>query len=161
MAHVSDLIAEDIELYLKTHENKSLLRFITCGSVDDGKSTLIGRLLYESKMLFEDQLAQLEVDSKKVGTQAGDLDFAAEITRQLKSESYLSPEIDMLDTQIASSIRTISLTQLIETARRRFQESEYVLALQKVQEILNLDPQHTEANTLKVAIEGKRGSAAT
>ncbi|SEQ30599.1 sulfate adenylyltransferase subunit CysN [Nitrosomonas ureae] len=76
MAHVSDLIAEDIELYLKTHENKSMLRFITCGSVDDGKSTLIGRMLYESKMLFEDQLAQLEVDSKKVGTQAGELDFA-------------------------------------------------------------------------------------
>ena len=76
MAHVSNLIAEDIELYLRAHENKSLLRFITCGSVDDGKSTLIGRLLYESKMLFEDQLAQLEVDSKKVGTQAGDLDFA-------------------------------------------------------------------------------------
>ncbi len=76
MAHVSNLIAEDIELYLKTHENKSLLRFITCGSVDDGKSTLIGRMLYESKMLFEDQLAQLEADSKKVGTQAGDLDFA-------------------------------------------------------------------------------------
>lgn len=66
MAHVSDLIAEDIELYLRTHENKSMLRFITCGSVDDGKSTLIGRMLYESKMLFEDQLAQLEVDSKKV-----------------------------------------------------------------------------------------------
>ncbi|WP_293008295.1 sulfate adenylyltransferase subunit CysN [Nitrosomonas sp.] len=76
MAHVSDLIAEDIELYLKSHENKSMLRFITCGSVDDGKSTLIGRMLYESKMLFEDQLAQLEADSKKVGTQAGDLDFA-------------------------------------------------------------------------------------
>lgn len=76
MAHVSDLIAEDIELYLRTHENKGLLRFITCGSVDDGKSTLIGRLLYESKMLFEDQLTQLEFDSKKVGTQAGDLDFA-------------------------------------------------------------------------------------
>ena len=76
MAHVSNLIAEDIELYLKSHENKSLLRFITCGSVDDGKSTLIGRLLYESKMLFEDQLTQLEADSKKVGTQAGDLDFA-------------------------------------------------------------------------------------
>ncbi|MFZ1851236.1 MAG: sulfate adenylyltransferase subunit CysN [Nitrosomonas sp.] len=76
MAHVSSLIAEDIELYLKSHENKSLLRFITCGSVDDGKSTLIGRLLYESKMLFEDQLTQLEADSKKVGTQAGDLDFA-------------------------------------------------------------------------------------
>jgi bifunctional enzyme CysN/CysC len=76
MAHVSDLIAEDIEQYLKTHEQKSLLRFITCGSVDDGKSTLIGRLLYESKMLFEDQLAALEVDSKKVGTTGGDLDFA-------------------------------------------------------------------------------------
>ncbi|PZU54253.1 MAG: adenylyl-sulfate kinase, partial [Thauera sp.] len=62
--------------YLKQHEHKSLLRFITCGSVDDGKSTLIGRLLYESKMLFEDQLAALEADSKKVGTQGGDLDFA-------------------------------------------------------------------------------------
>lgn len=76
MAHVSEMIAEDIEQYLKSHENKSLLRFITCGSVDDGKSTLIGRLLYESKMLFEDQLTQLEADSKKVGTQGGDLDFA-------------------------------------------------------------------------------------
>jgi bifunctional enzyme CysN/CysC len=76
MAHVSDLIAEDIGAYLKQHEHKSLLRFITCGSVDDGKSTLIGRLLYESKMLFEDQLAALEADSKKVGTQGGDLDFA-------------------------------------------------------------------------------------
>lgn len=76
MAHVSDMIAEDIAQYLTSHENKSLLRFITCGSVDDGKSTLIGRLLYESKMLFEDQLNQLEIDSKKVGTQGGDLDFA-------------------------------------------------------------------------------------
>ncbi len=90
---------------------------------------------------------------------SGDLDFAAEITRQLKSESYLSPEIDVLDTQILDSIRTINLNQLLETARRRFQENEYVLALQKLQEILNLDPQNTEANTLKVAIEGKRGSA--
>jgi bifunctional enzyme CysN/CysC len=74
--HTSDLIAEDIEAYLKAHEIKTLLRFITCGSVDDGKSTLIGRLLYESQMLFEDQLAQLEADSKRVGTQGGDLDFA-------------------------------------------------------------------------------------
>ena len=56
MAHKSDLIAADIQAYLKSHEHKSLLRFITCGSVDDGKSTLIGRLLYESKMIFEDQL---------------------------------------------------------------------------------------------------------
>ncbi len=76
MAHVSDLIAEDIGQYLKAHEHKSLLRFITCGSVDDGKSTLIGRLLYDSKMLFEDQLEALEADSKKDGTQGGELDFA-------------------------------------------------------------------------------------
>ncbi len=76
MAHVSDLIASDIEEYLSQHERKSLLRFITCGSVDDGKSTLIGRLLYESKMLFEDQLAAAEADSKKWGTQGGDIDFA-------------------------------------------------------------------------------------
>jgi bifunctional enzyme CysN/CysC len=76
MSHKSDLIATDIQAYLKAHEHKSLLRFITCGSVDDGKSTLIGRLLYESKMVFEDQLAALEADSKKVGTQGGELDFA-------------------------------------------------------------------------------------
>lgn len=76
MAHISDLIAVDIEKYLKQHEKKSLLRFITCGSVDDGKSTVIGRLLYESKMLFEDQLAAIENDSKKWGTQGGDIDFA-------------------------------------------------------------------------------------
>ena len=76
MSHVSALISEEIEKYLKVHEQKSLLRFITCGSVDDGKSTLIGRLLYESKMLFEDQMEALVADSKKVGTQGGELDFA-------------------------------------------------------------------------------------
>ena len=76
MAHQSTLIAEDIEAYLHAHEHKSLLRFLTCGSVDDGKSTLIGRLLYDSKMIFEDQLAALEADSKKVGTQGGEIDFA-------------------------------------------------------------------------------------
>jgi bifunctional enzyme CysN/CysC len=65
-----------VEDFLATQENKDLLRFITCGSVDDGKSTLIGRLLYESKMLFEDQLTALEADSKKLGTQGGNLDFA-------------------------------------------------------------------------------------
>ncbi|MBP6030336.1 MAG: sulfate adenylyltransferase subunit CysN [Sphingobium sp.] len=70
------LIAEDINAYLETHQHKSLLRFITCGSVDDGKSTLIGRLLYDSKMIFEDQLAALEADSKRVGTQGGEIDFA-------------------------------------------------------------------------------------
>jgi bifunctional enzyme CysN/CysC len=76
MAHVSDLIASDIGEYLQAHEHKSLLRFITCGSVDDGKSTLIGRLLYESKMLFEDQLAAVTADSKKFGTQGDNIDFA-------------------------------------------------------------------------------------
>jgi bifunctional enzyme CysN/CysC len=76
MAHVSEMIAEDIEGYLKAHEHKSLLRFLTCGSVDDGKSTLIGRLLYDSKMIFEDQLAALEADSKKLGTQGDEIDFA-------------------------------------------------------------------------------------
>jgi bifunctional enzyme CysN/CysC len=76
MAHVSELIDTDIEAYLHAHEQKSLLRFITCGSVDDGKSTLIGRLLYESKMIFEDQLAALAADSRQVGTRGDNLDFA-------------------------------------------------------------------------------------
>lgn len=70
------LIAEDIDTYLDAHQHKTMLRFITCGSVDDGKSTLIGRLLYDSKMIFEDQLDALSDDSRKVGTQGQDLDFA-------------------------------------------------------------------------------------
>ncbi len=77
MAHApGDLAAGDIDAYLDAHERKSMLRFITCGSVDDGKSTLIGRLLYESKLVFEDHLTALEADSKSVGTQGGELDFA-------------------------------------------------------------------------------------
>ncbi|NCU11392.1 MAG: adenylyl-sulfate kinase, partial [Sphingomonadaceae bacterium] len=75
--YVTDaLIAEDIDAYLASHQRKDMLRFITCGSVDDGKSTLIGRLLYDSKMIFEDQLAALESDSRKVGTQGQEIDFA-------------------------------------------------------------------------------------
>jgi bifunctional enzyme CysN/CysC len=70
------LVHENVDDYLRAHQRKSLLRFITCGSVDDGKSTLIGRLLYESKVLFDDQLAALANDSKTVGTRGGDLDFA-------------------------------------------------------------------------------------
>ncbi|TCP34119.1 sulfate adenylyltransferase subunit CysN [Sphingomonas sp. BK235] len=70
------LIRADVAAYLARHEEKSLLRFLTCGSVDDGKSTLIGRLLYDSKHVFEDQLAALEDDSKRVGTQGGNIDFA-------------------------------------------------------------------------------------
>jgi bifunctional enzyme CysN/CysC len=76
MSHISNLIATDIDSYLKSHEEKSLLRFITCGSVDDGKSTLIGRMLYESHMLFDDQLSSLKTDSKKIGTQGEEIDFA-------------------------------------------------------------------------------------
>ena len=73
---VDALIAEDIDAYLSKHQHKTMLRFITCGSVDDGKSTLIGRLLYDSKMIFEDQLATLSKDSKAVGTQGQEIDFA-------------------------------------------------------------------------------------
>ncbi|MEQ9490656.1 MAG: sulfate adenylyltransferase subunit CysN [Alphaproteobacteria bacterium] len=76
MEYRSEEISTDIEGYLTRHQNKDMLRFITCGSVDDGKSTLIGRLLYESKMIFEDQLAALETDSKKHGTQGEQIDFA-------------------------------------------------------------------------------------
>lgn len=76
MAHLDDLIATDILGYLTAQENKSFLRFITCGSVDDGKSTLIGRLLYDSKLIYEDQLASIQKDSKKSGTQDGDMDLA-------------------------------------------------------------------------------------
>src|SRR3954465_11340932 len=72
----TDLVASDIDAYLDAHQHKSLLRFITCGSVDDGKSTLIGRLLYDSKLVFDDHLAMLEADSKRVGTQGDGLDFA-------------------------------------------------------------------------------------
>lgn len=76
MAHHDDLIASDILGYLQAQENKSFLRFITCGSVDDGKSTLIGRLLYDSKLIYEDQLASIEQDSKKSGTQGDKIDLA-------------------------------------------------------------------------------------
>ncbi len=76
MAHTSEMIAEDIHQYLKQQEEKSMLRFITCGSVDDGKSTLIGRLLWDSKMIFEDQLTALEADSRRVGTQGDNIDYA-------------------------------------------------------------------------------------
>jgi len=76
MSRFIEFTGGDVEAYLQAQEKKDLLRFITCGSVDDGKSTLIGRLLYEAKMLFEDQLSALEADSKKMGTQGGNLDFA-------------------------------------------------------------------------------------
>ncbi|MFV3307652.1 sulfate adenylyltransferase subunit CysN [Pseudomonas sp. NY15181] len=76
MNAITQSARDDLGTYLAQQQHKQLLRFITCGSVDDGKSTLIGRLLYESKVLFEDQLGQLEADSKKLGTQGEELDFA-------------------------------------------------------------------------------------
>lgn len=94
MSHKSDLIATDIDAYLAQHERKELLRFITCGSVDDGKSTLIGRLLYDSKMLYEDQLAQLESESKTHGTTGGKFDPAL-VTDGLKAEREQGITIDV------------------------------------------------------------------
>ena len=94
MSHQSELIASDIDAYLKQHENKELLRFLTCGSVDDGKSTLIGRLLFDSKMVYEDQLAALEVDSKKFGTTGGGFDPAL-LTDGLKAEREQGITIDV------------------------------------------------------------------
>lgn len=94
MSHQSELIATDIDAYLAQHEKKQLLRFITCGSVDDGKSTLIGRLLYDSKMLYEDQLAQIESESKVHGTTGGDFDPAL-VTDGLRAEREQGITIDV------------------------------------------------------------------
>lgn len=94
MAHQSDLIADNIEQYLHEHENKEICRFITCGSVDDGKSTLIGRLLYDSKMIFEDQLASIEKDSKKMGTTGEKVDLAL-LVDGLQSEREQGITIDV------------------------------------------------------------------
>ena len=94
MSHQSELIATDIDAYLAQHEQKELLRFITCGSVDDGKSTLIGRLLYDSKMIYEDQLATLQQDSKTHGTTGGDFDPAL-LTDGLKAEREQGITIDV------------------------------------------------------------------
>ena len=76
MAHHDPLIAQDIKAYLEVQENKSFLRVFTCGSVDDGKSTLIGRLLYDSKLIYEDQMAAIERDSKASGTTGEKPDLA-------------------------------------------------------------------------------------
>jgi len=94
MSHQSELIAENILAYLDQHERKELLRFITCGSVDDGKSTLIGRLLFDSKMIYEDQLAQLETESKVHGTTGGGFDPAL-VTDGLKAEREQGITIDV------------------------------------------------------------------
>jgi bifunctional enzyme CysN/CysC len=94
LSHHSDLIATDIDAYLAQHERKELLRFITCGSVDDGKSTLIGRLLYDSKMIYEDTLAKIEQDSVVHGTTGGGFDPAL-LTDGLKAEREQGITIDV------------------------------------------------------------------
>tara|TARA_Y100001956_G_scaffold57308_1_gene56474 strand:- start:2207 stop:3613 length:1407 start_codon:yes stop_codon:yes gene_type:complete len=94
MSHSSDLIAEDIEAYLKMHENKDLLRFLTCGNVDDGKSTLIGRLLYDSKLIYEDQMAAIEKDSQKFNTTDEAFDLAL-LVDGLQSEREQGITIDV------------------------------------------------------------------
>jgi len=94
MSHQSNLIEDDIQAYLKQHENKELVRFLTCGSVDDGKSTLIGRLLHDSKMIFEDQLAAIEKDSKKSGTTGETVDLAL-LVDGLQSEREQGITIDV------------------------------------------------------------------
>ncbi|MFQ3289257.1 MAG: sulfate adenylyltransferase subunit 1, partial [Alteromonadaceae bacterium] len=94
MSHQSELIEDDIQAYLKQHENKELVRFLTCGSVDDGKSTLIGRLLHDSKMIFEDQLAAIEKDSKKSGTTGEAIDLAL-LVDGLQSEREQGITIDV------------------------------------------------------------------
>ncbi len=94
MSHQSELIASDIDAYLAQHEQKELMRFITCGSVDDGKSTLIGRLLYDAKMIYEDQLASIKQASAKHGTTGGDFDPAL-LTDGLREEREQGITIDV------------------------------------------------------------------
>ncbi|MDO7678164.1 MAG: GTP-binding protein, partial [Pirellulales bacterium] len=94
MSHLSPLIATNIDEYLLQHERKELLRFITCGSVDDGKSTLIGRLFYESKMIYEDQLAAILKDSSRYGTTGEELDLAL-FTDGLEDERQQGITIDV------------------------------------------------------------------
>ena len=94
MSHQSNLIEQDIHSYLKQHENKVLVKFLTCGSVDDGKSTLIGRLLHDSKMIFEDQLAAIAKDSKKSGTTGEAIDLAL-LVDGLQSEREQGITIDV------------------------------------------------------------------
>src|SRR5438034_5974134 len=94
MSHQSALIASDIHQYLAQHERKELLPFITCGSVDDGKSTLIGRLFYEAKMIYEDQLAAIKKDSTKFGTTGDDIDLAL-FTDGLEDERQQGITIDV------------------------------------------------------------------
>ena len=104
MSQQNDLIEDDIQAYLKQHENKEMIRFFTCGSVDDGKSTLIGRLLHDSKMIFEDQLAAITQDSKKSGTTGEEVDLAL-LVDGLQSEREQGITIDVAYRYFATDTR--------------------------------------------------------
>ena len=105
MSHQSDLISTDINAYLSQHENKELLRFLTCGNVDDGKSTLIGRLLHDSKMIYEDQLAAVQADSVKSGTTGtGKIDLAL-LVDGLQAEREQGITIDVAYRYFSTSTR--------------------------------------------------------
>ncbi|MCK5354776.1 MAG: GTP-binding protein, partial [Methyloprofundus sp.] len=104
MSHQSDLISTDINAYLAQHERKELLRFLTCGSVDDGKSTLIGRLLHDSKMIYEDQLAAVKADSVKSGTTGGEIDLAL-LVDGLQAEREQGITIDVAYRYFSTSTR--------------------------------------------------------
>src|SRR4029078_9718059 len=104
MSHQDDLIAQNIEAYLAQHERKDLLRFLTCGNVDDGKSTLIGRLLHDSKLIYEDQLAAVQKDSKKYGT-TGEVDLAL-LVDGLQAEREQGITIDVAYRYFSTAERT-------------------------------------------------------
>ena len=104
MSHKSELIATDIEAYLAEHERKDLLRFLTCGSVDDGKSTLIGRLLHDAHMIYEDQLASVEADSTTQGSTGGEVDLAL-LMDGLKAEREQGITIDVAYRYFSTSRR--------------------------------------------------------
>src|SRR5476651_1272743 len=105
MSHVSELISEDILAYLGQHERKEMLRFLTCGNVDDGKSTLIGRLLHDSKMIYEDHLEAITRDSKKVGTTGDEIDLAL-LVDGLEAEREQGITIDVAYRYFATSRRS-------------------------------------------------------
>src|SRR6202162_4846136 len=106
MSVSGELAAESVEQYLREQEKKDLLRFITCGSVDDGKSTLIGRLLHDSKLILEDQLAALAKDSVRHGTSADDIDFAL-LVDGLEAEREQGITIDVAHRFFATGRRAV------------------------------------------------------
>ena len=116
MSHQSELISTDINTYLAQHERKELLRLLTCGSVDDGKSTLIGRLLHDSKMIYEDQLAAIEADSVKSGTTGG-LDLAL-LVDGLQAEREQGITIDVAYRYFSTAKRKFIIGPAAMTAMR-------------------------------------------